>query len=318
MDTDDSATVIIGQKVRPGSEEDFLRWQHETNDVASGYPGFLAAEVTAPTPVQPDWVVVYRFDSVANVTAWINSAARQDRLVEGQRYLDGPPTQRVLGGSARPADQLVTVVVTHRVDPHQVDEFLAWQDRLKAAESTFQGYRGSELFRPIEGVQDKWTAMYRYDTADDLDCWLTSAERKRLLNEGKQFRDFELHTIDSSFGSWFAFQEDADTKRVPSDVKTSIAVWVGLYPTVVLLTMAMSPLDMPLWLGMLVGNFLSSFVMTFVTMPLYVNPLLKRWLRPPPDQAATTLTNVRGIALVSAVMLFWVAVFYVVTTRPWH
>jgi hypothetical protein len=74
---------------------------------------------------------------------------------------------------------------------------------------------------------------------------------------------------------------------------------------------------MPLWLGMLVGNLLSSFLMSFFTMPYYVNPLLKRWLRPPPELSATT-TNWRGIAIVVAAMAFWTAAIYLVTTQFWH
>lgn len=315
--TDDVATVIIGQTVRPGSEERFIAWQHEVNEAASRYPGFIAAEVTAPTAVQPDWVVVYRFDSVSNLQAWINSATRQDRLAAGQQFLAGPATQQILGGSAKPADQLVTVVVTHRVSPEHVAEFLAWQHRLQLAESTFDGYRGSELFRPIEGVQDSWTALYRYDTAASLDAWLLSDERQRLLAEGKKFHDFELRTVDGSFGSWFAFDEHGAEAPPPSDTKTSIAVWVGLYPTVVLLTLALAPLNMPLWLGMLVGNLVSSFIMSFVTMPYYVNPLLKHWLRPPPNVSAAQ-TNWRGIGIVAAATAFWVVVFYLVTQVFWH
>ena len=132
-------------------------------------------------------------------------------------------------------------------------------------------------------MQEEWTALYRYDSAADLDRWLVSDERKQLLAEGEKFADFQSRTIDNSFGSWFAFDEHGHEAPPPSDVKTSIAVWVGLYPTVVFLTLALSPLKMPLWLGLLVGNLFSSFAMSFVTMPYYVNPLLKRWLRPPPD-----------------------------------
>jgi uncharacterized protein len=315
--TTDAATVIIGQRVRPECEEDFVTWQHEMNDAATHYPGFLGAEVTAPTAVQPDWVVVYRFDSVANVAAWINSATRQDRLIVGRQYLDGPPTQQVVGGSAKPTDQLVTVVVTHRVKPDQVDEFLAWQDRLRLAESQFDGYRGSELFRPIAGVQDEWTAMYRYDNAAALDTWLTSDERKVLLDEGKKFHDFELRTVDNSFGNWFAFDEKGSVAPPPSDTKSSIAVWVGLYPTVVVLTLALSPLKMPLWLGMLIGNLLSSFAMSFLSMPYYVNPLLKHWLRPPLD-VPEWKTNWRGIGIVVALMAFWTVAIYLVTKVFWH
>jgi antibiotic biosynthesis monooxygenase (ABM) superfamily enzyme len=317
MGEDTAATVIIGQQVKPGSEKQFAAWQHGVNRAAARYPGFLGAEVTPPTGRQPDWVVVYRFDSVANVQAWINSATRQDMLSEGHRYLAGPPTQQVVGGAAKPTDQLVTVVVSHRVPADRIDEFLDWQSRLRLAESAFSGYRGSELFRPVEGVQDEWTALYRYDTAADLDAWLVSEERKVLLAEGKAFHDFQLRTVDNSFGSWFAFDDRGQEAPPPSDFKTSVAVWVGLYPTVVLLTLALSPLRMPLWLGMLVGNLLSSFIMSFFTMPYYVNPLLRHWLRPPAN-VPEGRTNWRGFAIVVAAMAIWTAAIYLATTQFWH
>ena len=312
-----AATVIIGQRVKPGLEKAFAAWQHGVNEAASTYPGFLGAEVTAPTELQPDWVVVYRFDSVANVQAWINSATRQDRLVEGRQYLAGPSTQQVIGGSAKPTDQLVTVVVSHRVGAEHVTEFLAWQERLQLAEQAFDGYRGSELFRPIDGVQDEWTALYRYDNAAALDTWLTSNERKVLLEEGKQFSEFQLRTVDNSFGSWFAFDDKGHEAPPPSDLKTSLAVWMGLYPTVAFLTLMTSPLHMPLWLGMLIGNFLSSFAMSYLTMPYYVNPLLKNWLRLRPN-VPKTRSNLQGFGILVAVNLFWVVVFYLVTQVIWH
>jgi antibiotic biosynthesis monooxygenase (ABM) superfamily enzyme len=315
--TDTAATVIIGQKVRPGSEQDFESWQQGMNREASKYPGFLAAEINPPTAVQPDWIVVYRFDSVAHVQAWINSSTRQGLLEQGRPYFDGPGTQQVVGGGARPTDPLVTVVVTHRVNPEDVTEFLAWQDRLRLAESQFNGFRGTEVFRPVEGVQDEWTALYRFEDADDLDKWLLSKERQKLLADGEKFSDFHSRTIDNSFGSWFAFDENGKQTPPPSETKTSIAVWVGLYPTVVILTLLLSPLKMPIWLGMLIGNLLSSFAISFLVMPYYVNPLLKRWLRPPPD-APKALTNWQGIGIVAALNLFWVVVFYLVTRVFWH
>ncbi|SEL99719.1 antibiotic biosynthesis monooxygenase [Rhodococcus maanshanensis] len=312
----DTATVIIGQRVRAGSEAAFKTWQEEINVAASQYAGFLGAQIAAPTAVQPDWVVVYRFDSVANVQAWLNSATRQGWLDRGQQYLDGPATQQVITGGSRPTDQLVTVVVTHRVRPDSIDAFIEWQDRMRLAERKFEGFRGSELFRPIEGVQDEWTALYRYDNAANLFTWLTSTKRQQLLAEGEKFHEFSSHTVDNSFGSWFAFDEKGNEAPPPSDVKTSIAVWVGLYPTVVLIALALAPLKMPLWLGLLVGNLLSSFAMTFVTMPRYVNRLLGRWLRPPPD-ALELRSNLRGIAVVAGAMAFWVVVFYLVTRQFW-
>ncbi|MBY0290511.1 MAG: antibiotic biosynthesis monooxygenase [Mycobacteriaceae bacterium] len=315
--TDTAATVVIGQKVRQGSEQAFEAWQQEMNREASKYPGFIGAEINPPTAVQPEWVTIFRFDSVAHVQAWMNSAARQERLAEGRQYFDGIGTQQVLGGGGRHSDPLVTVAVTHRVDAELVEDFLAWQERLRQAESKFAGFRGTELFRPVSGVQEEWTTLYRFDNAESLDRWLVSSERKRLLDEGKQFADFRLRTIDNSFGSWFAFDDNGKQAPPPSETRTSIAVWVGLYPTVVILTLLLSPLKMPIWLGMLVGNLLSSFAISFLVMPYYVNPLLKNWLRPPPD-APKARTFWRGIAMVAGLNLFWVVAFYLVTRVFWH
>jgi uncharacterized protein len=312
---DNVATVIIGETVRPGCEEAFLAWQHRLNAAASHYPGFIAAEINPPTPAQPEWSLIYRFDSLPNLQAWINSGTRQDGLAEGRNYLDGPSTQQIVTGGATPPDTLVTTVVTHRVPPEHVNEFLSWQERLLLAENKFPGFRGSEIFRPIEGVQDEWTALYRYDSAADLDRWLTSAERQQLLDEGKRFSDFQLRTIDNSFGSWFTFEGDGQT-RPPSELKTVIAVWVGLYPTVMLLALAMSPLALPVWLDRVFSNLLGSFVMTYVTMPFYVNRLLKRWLYPAPG-APKTATNIRAALVITVVMLVWAVLFWLVTTVWW-
>src|SRR5271154_6599234 len=95
-----AATVIIGETVRPGCEEAFLAWQQGLNSAASHYPGFIAAEINPPTPSQSQWSLIYRFDSLANLRAWINSGTRQDKLAEGQRYLECPSTQQIVTGGA--------------------------------------------------------------------------------------------------------------------------------------------------------------------------------------------------------------------------
>jgi hypothetical protein len=317
--TDQIVTVIIGQHVRDGRAGAFEEWQNRTNLAAAAYPGFLGCEVAAPTAVQPDWTVIYRFDSMAHAQAWINSATRQSLLHEGAEFFDGPATQQLLSKEASADDTLVTVVVTHRVRPEDSEAFLQWQDRVTAAEQQFPGFRGTELFRPVPGVQDDWTALYRFDTAEHLETWLSSGERAGLLREADQFRDFQLRKIDSSFGNWFTFDGDAADGPPPSDVKTSIAVWVGLYPTVFVLTLALTELlpGLKLWQALLIGNLLSSFTMTYFTMPRYVNPLLRFWLRPA-KRAPEPQTALRGVGLVVALQVFWLVLFFLVTDLIWH
>jgi antibiotic biosynthesis monooxygenase (ABM) superfamily enzyme len=207
-------------------------------------------------------------------------------------------------------------MVTHRVPPEHIDEFLSRKERIRLAENRFPGYRGSEMFRPVEGAQQEWTTLYRYDSAADLDRWLTSTERKQLLDEGKKFSDFRLRTIDSSFGNWFTFDDGSSQVRPPSTAKTSIAVWFGLYPTAMLLGLALSPARLPMWQGTLIGTLLSSFVMSCVTMPFYVNRLLKRWLQPGPG-VPKAANNIRAVLSISTAMVFWAVLFWLVTAVFW-
>ncbi|NMO05013.1 antibiotic biosynthesis monooxygenase [Gordonia sp. TBRC 11910] len=308
------ATMIIGQRIVDGRESDYQRWQRGLSDAAAEFPGFVGADLRPPTAVQPEWVVVYQFDSVSHLQDWLNSRVRSAKLEEGADLFDGPGTAQLVSAGHREPDTLVTVVVSHRVAPESIDDFLAWQKRLDAAERAFPGFCGSELFRPIDGVHDEWTISYRYDSAEHLDAWLTSDRRREMLAEAEQFGDFTLRTIDHSFGNWFSF--GYDDRPPPSNFKSSIAVWMGLYPTVVLLTLLTSPLGMPLWLGMLIGNLLSSLSMSYFTMPYYVNRILGWWLKPRRDAPQPT-TDWRGFGLVLAVNAFWVLVFYLVTVVIW-
>jgi antibiotic biosynthesis monooxygenase (ABM) superfamily enzyme len=303
--------LIIGRRIREGRRDDYLAWEEKITAAAARHPGYRGAEVKPPNDIQPDWVVVYTFDSVPHLRNWMNSATRQSLLDEAVDIFDGPATHQVISQGAEIADPLVTVVVTNRVAAERVDTFLAWRQEMAQAESNFLGFRGSELFRPIDGVQDEWTTVYRFDTAEHLTAWLTSTERRRLLTEGG-FGEFRLRTIDQSFGSWFTF--DGAATPPPSDFKTSIAVWLGLYPTVVFLTLLTTPLHMPFWLAMLVGNLLSSFVMSFLTMPYYANPILRWWLASPPSPRHRRVA-VKGVVLVLAINGLWAVAFYVLTVK---
>ena len=122
--------LIIGQPVRPGREDDYLAWEKKILAAAARYPGYRGSEVKAPTDIQPDWVIVYKFDSVGNVQNWLNSSTRQRLINEAAHLFDGPGTHQVISQSNEISDPLVTVVVTNRVDDDQVESFLDWRSRM--------------------------------------------------------------------------------------------------------------------------------------------------------------------------------------------
>ena len=303
-----AATVIIGQRVRAESSRSSKRGRTEINAAAAHYPGFLGAEIAPPTWCNPtgSWCTA----STPSPICRRGSTARPGRIGcdRGSSTSTGPATQQV-SSAARPRRriQLVTVVVTHRVRPENVDDFLDVAEPTAAGGEQVRGLsRQPNCSARSRGSRTSGPRCTATTTPRTSTAWLTSDKRQATSSpRAQKFHDFKLRTVDNSFGSWFAFDEKGNEAPPPSDTKTSIAVWVGLYPTVVLLTLALSPLKMPLWLGLLVGNLLSSFVMSFVTMPYYVNPLLKHWLRPPADEPAAR-TNLRAMAIVAVVMAFWV------------
>jgi hypothetical protein len=309
------ATVVIGQRVKPGRDAQYRRWQDGLTAAAATFPGYLGTE-ESPADRHGDATVVYRFDAVEHLRRWLDSPLRRQLVEQGMSLFDELPTQQVLvgdGDASRPA----TVVVSHAVDPREESAFLAWQDRMTLAESRWPGFLGSELFRPVPGVQEEWTAVYRFASAANLEGWLTSDERRDLLAEGERFRDFRLRTITNAFGSWIPTGDRAGGTAGPPSWKTALSVLVGLYPTVVLLTLAISALwpSGPLWASLLVGNIASVALLTWVVMPV-VTRALGPWLSPRPD-AAQLRTDIVGTVASLAFLTVAAVVFWLVTVQLW-
>lgn len=304
-------TLIVGQEIEPGREAEFGAWLARTHSSAARFAGYLAADSNPPRGSRKEWVSIYRFESTADLRAWLNSRERSQLVNQVKDMLVGPPTQQVIPGDADgQADELVTVVVTHRVPPESEAEFLQWQSRMTEAEKKYDGFVGAELFKPITDVQEEWTAVYRFESGEDLEQWLESPERRQLLKEGERFQEFHLRAIQAPFGNWFARAD-----RGPGAFRTSIAVYVGLYPTVVFLNLFVNWLlpDAAIWVRVLVGTLLSAFIMTLVTMPYYVNPLLKFWLTADGNvpQPKTTLL---GLGISIATLTAWSLLFWLIVT----
>ncbi|MEU3923384.1 antibiotic biosynthesis monooxygenase [Streptomyces sp. NPDC029004] len=308
----DGATVVTSQKVREGRVDAYKRWQEKTNHVAEGFDGFEGAELYPPdSGEENEWVVVFRFSRVDQLTAWLDSGARRSLLDEAQLLFDGTPTQEVLAGGA-PAPQepsAVTAVISHSVRPGKERDFMRWQDKVLKAQEKYPGFMGTELFEPVEGIQDNWVVVFRYDTRDNLDEWLASAEREKLLHEGRQyFSSYDVRKIGSAFSGWFRFGE-GDEEGIPSNWKQAMSVVLALYPTVMVLNLTVGKefddWGIPGYLSLFISNVLSVSILTWVLMPL-VNRALAFWLLP--SRARSARTHVGG-ALV--VMLCW-AVFILV------
>lgn len=310
--TTPAVAVVVTQRLAPGAEADYEQWQSQVDHAAGTVPGFLGTEAVIQGDDERDRSVIYRFDSTKHLKQWLDSSARHDLIAGGAHLFEQPPAQHVVVGHD---DDPVTVVVTHRVTAETETAFLAWQERITQVEQSFPGFRGSELLPPVPGVQQEWAILTTFDTAPHLDAWLESPERKALLADGKAFSDFQVRRIASPYGSWFGRRRGAAPVDTP-DWKSALSVLVGLYPTVVLLTLALGKIwpDAPLWASLLVGNILSVSVLTWVVMP-NVTRFLAFWLEPGAN--ASRRNDVIGAVVSVAFVTLAAIAFWLVTTVIW-
>lgn len=84
------------------------------------------------------------------------------------------------------AEPTPTIIVSRRVAPGREREFADWNDRIRTAAESFPGHLGSEAQPPSEAHPDEWIIVYRFATVDQLDAWIGSDIRRRLIAEGNE------------------------------------------------------------------------------------------------------------------------------------
>jgi len=178
-------------------------------------------------------------------------------------------------------DARASSVIVHRVPPGSTDAFLDWEAGISEAARAFPGYRGTDLYPPAADGPGDWVVIVHFDDAENLRRWLESPARAewaaRLPGTLGRFR---LKTLPAGFGPWFAAQLD-DPGGQPASWKMALTVLLGLYPTVMLLSLSIGPFLAPLGAAgsMLIGNVLSVSILQWGIMPPFQR-ILRPWLTP--------------------------------------
>lgn len=298
-----SATVVLAQRVRPGAEDEFERWQAGINDAARHFAGFEAAEVVHPVPgEQDDYVTVYRFGDAEMLRTWLDSQERSAWLERGEHLFETEPVQHTI---ATPRSKTVTVVVTHRVKVGAETAYRTWQRDIAAAARDTKGFVSSEAFEPA-GEQPEWVVVFRFDEPRHLQAWLDSDKRAALLERAAPLLEsWDMHTISGGLGGWFpVLGEEAGT---PPAWKQALVVLLALYPTVMALQLLLTPLlaDLPMAVQMLIGNVVSVAALTYLLMPP-VTRALRPWLDPNTSARRSAL----GALAIAALCLSMTAGFW--------
>lgn len=304
------ATVVTNTCVSREHEADFAAWQTEMNKVIETFPGFQAWQVIPPfPPAQVDWVIVQRFGTQEEARNWLESPQRA-RMVERIRpMLVGRDSINVFVGSDAPTpSEETTAVIMTKVAPDREDDFRDWQRRLDQEQSKFPGYLGCELQAPVRGFQEHFVTMLRFDSAEHLNGWLESPERRQLIDQSNDFVEKSIvRWARDGFGNWFAFGQQR--QGMAPAWKNNYIVLFGLYPIVMLEIFFLNPLVywMPIPVGNFIGNIISVGILGWPVIWL-LSKWMAWWLVP--KDHPTPGRDVGGAVLILFIIAVMGLVFY--------
>ncbi len=310
-----SVSIVTQTSVRPGHGEDFARWQGETSGVIAALPGFVEQRLLPPNPpLQVDWVILQRFERLADAQRWLASPERQQRLEVVASLLVGRDDVHIVQddeSAARTAP--VSAVISTRVKPGREAEYLKWAHKIAAAQSRARGLEGYRFEPAVPGVQEDFVAIIRFDSQANLDAWLASPERKKLVEEAAPLTaEFHTRTVQSGFEQWF---RDATPPGAPPPAvwKMNMIVLLTLYPVVFLwsvwfgLPILAARLQMNFPLALFIGNVFSVSMTAFL-VPWTARYVLPWWFASSPGAASRT--SILGAVTVLAAYAAMVFVFW--------
>jgi uncharacterized protein len=194
-----------------------------------------------------------------------------------------------------------SAVVVQRVPAAKTAWFLEWQRWIAGAAEEFPGFSRIDIYPPAADQHVEWIVVIQFADETSLQGWLDSSVRARWVEKlREQCEDFELKALPGGFGPWFTRLHDSPQELPPPEWKMALTVLLGLYPTVMLLTLFPGPYTEPLGLAfaMLIGNFLSVCILQWAVMPTLI-ALIAPWLKADPDtQKALSISGVIGILTV--------------------
>jgi antibiotic biosynthesis monooxygenase (ABM) superfamily enzyme len=201
-------------------------------------------------------------------------------------------------------------VIVQRVPAQSAEAFMDWERAITAEAAKFPGYQTTEIYPPSI-AQAEWIIILHFDDSKSLQAWLDSPKRAEWMAKLPCEASYQLKMLPSGFGPWFAGLGEGG--GLPAHGKMILAVLLGLYPLVMLLTILLSPYTVK-WFGLaialLIGNAISVVILEWGT-PALNKFVLAPWLR------ATGREGLRvtliGTTIILAVLIVMAALFRLVT-----
>ena len=159
----------------------------------------------------------------------------------------------------------VTLIIRHSARPGSVEAYEAILRELTRAASEFPGHQGVDVMR--QG--DRFTSVLRFASAQELQDWLDSPQRRRLIERVSPLLvDGDQQELHRAHEFWFSPQDNA--QRQPPRWKQAVVSYLVILPLVMLVPLLWRPLftQVPLLGSYLPANLL--ITATIVLLVVYV------------------------------------------------
>jgi len=178
-------------------------------------------------------------------------------------------------------NDVVTLVIQHKVRPGQRPGYEAWLKRAVAAAKEQSGHLGVNVIRP-QSEEGSFTTVIRFAEAWQLNDWIASDRRRLLIEEVLPLlEDGDHPEVHADAEFWFT--PPHPDVRQPPKWKQAVLTYLVICP----LTMLIPPLWQPLWQrypvlgGVVPSNMLVTLCIVvpvvYLIMP-YVSRCCAGWL----------------------------------------
>ncbi|WP_439621783.1 antibiotic biosynthesis monooxygenase [Gemmata sp.] len=190
-----------------------------------------------------------------------------------------------------------TSVIVHQVPHAAAERFLALEEELTRVAEQFPGYQATEVYPPGEPGGTEWVVVLHFENAATMQGWLDAPVRAAWVAKvGAEVGTFRQETLATGFGAWFT-----GPKGGPPGWKMVLTVLLGLYPTVIILTLTLGTVTGPLGLAvsMLIGNAVSVLILQFLVMPVLTH-VFGPWLRA--DRPTERAMSAAGVGVILSLL----------------
>ena len=178
--------------------------------------------------------------------------------------------------NASQAQDLVTMLVRHRVQPGRHGEYERWLRRTVTTAANYPGHLGVDVIRSEADGSHLFTSVLRFASPIQLQTWLESDDRRRLIAEaGPLLADGDVTEINQAHEFWF---NPTDSGFVPPRWKQACITFMVILPLSLLVPYLWQPAFAALpWLGgYLVSNVLITLSIVLLVVYLFM-PRITRW-----------------------------------------